>query len=486
MRDSRTVVARVLLGTVAVQIALGTVWFVANLGDVPRYADSREYMSLSLHLEVDEYRGIVYPAFLALIHKGWEMPAFGTVVQILQTGLALACIVYFLRVVVPELNLPGVRNRRRTIAFLAVLTALLFLDPQVGHFTLSIFTDSPTLAMCLVFSAALADLGAGRSPIWRPGILLGVSFLLAAGLRAEKLLVLVGAFLTTGLVWWILAKHRPAETRRDLGRRFAVALVVVGVGFAVVVAVQRFVYKDYGRWAPRNEVLHHRVIYPNLASIYDDLPEEVRSRLSPEQVEAYDRHLKNTWAVVNQYTHYDAAERQRLTDQLAPLAWRAHWPGILADVVSDSIEDLAATLSFYGHLLVWRLHGGGDYAYEVVFRGAPFTYTMLSHRHPRISGVYVLWAGISFVFALGIAVCAGIERVRRGSPRLPTRAVVALAPAASLALFNAGAFSLSADLVHPRYVIFAHAIGLFAVYAVALQWAITVLGADQTPARRRS
>jgi hypothetical protein len=81
-------------------------------------------------------------------------------------------------------------------------------------------------------------------------------------------------------------------------------------------------------------------------------------------------------------------------------------------------------------------------------------------------------AGILFVFACCLALLHARESLR-GRPWKPSRETAfSLAPVVLLCTANAFAFSLSADLVHPRYTLFAHTAGMLLVYRGALAWVV--------------
>ena len=112
------------LQTPLAQVGLGAVWIVLNLGDIPQYGDTREYVLLARTLQVDSYRpefmiqerprGIAYPALIAAVD---ELPGGGGLVsepgtsgvrggaywiEGLQLLASLGSLIYFLRKGLPE------------------------------------------------------------------------------------------------------------------------------------------------------------------------------------------------------------------------------------------------------------------------------------------------------------------------------------------------------------------------------------------------
>lgn len=93
------------------QIILGVVWIFCNLGEVPRFEESTELLTMSEAFIIDEYTGILYPVCLrpVTILEAWlKLPgcAFLYVLQLVTAYLAYG---YFLKRVVfhkQEMNLP--------------------------------------------------------------------------------------------------------------------------------------------------------------------------------------------------------------------------------------------------------------------------------------------------------------------------------------------------------------------------------------------
>src|SRR5437867_4584802 len=122
----RITARRVFAVLIGLQLLLGITWAAQNLGHVPGYGDTTEYLELARSLKVDPYRGIAYPALLALANavspgsgllewRGGPAPAIVLLIQLVQILVCLASLVYFTRVVVapafPTISTPGLASR---------------------------------------------------------------------------------------------------------------------------------------------------------------------------------------------------------------------------------------------------------------------------------------------------------------------------------------------------------------------------------------
>jgi cation transport regulator ChaB len=458
-------VAVVFLGLVALCIAMGASWLDANLGDVPSYGDTREYFDLAQTLKVDAYRGIAYPALIRLATSWWGPEQPVVPLQLFQCALALASLAYAICLVGGAV--PGVGSLRFRAAAAALL-ALLFLDPLVAHFNLSLLTDGLALSGSLVFCTAVADFGLRRSPPLVAGALLLASHGLTAGLRAEKNAVLLATALCTMALWLGIARLGPGGIPPGLRRRLAGVLVLVAVGCVGTFALHRAVRGDHGRWPLSTQIVHQRIIFPRLSSVYDELPDSVRARLSRQQARTYDRRIHNTWSVIDRITRSDSETRERLTWEIAPIALRRHWARIALDVVTDTLENVFATASYQFRLARWMGSGKGQRAFRDEFDTAAWTYTRFAQHEPLLSAFLAAAAGASLLVACCLCAVRVLSWLRGPRIRSAGALGIALAPFAALCLTNAVAFASTADLVHVRYALFAHTVGLAAVYACAL------------------
>ncbi len=479
----RRFAGRVFLVLLGLQACLGVLWLAQNLGEVPYYGDSGEYLRFARTLEVDAYRGIVYPSFLALVSRvpvgaglvepgAWAdgPPGQFLLLQILQLLVSLASCSYFLRVLVPPPSTVA-GSRRLRVAFTASFAALLVMDPLVAHFDLAIMSDGLALSTCLVFSAALVEFALRPSRRRLSGALLFLSFLAAAGLRIEKPVVLtVAVFGALGC--WLALQRGLSRAERWLSPARALQIAgIVLAGDVAVLALQANARHDVGRWPVTESLLHQRVIFPHLAEVYDRLPEEVRSRLDREDARLHDDNFRAARRVIDRITEGDASLRRSMMLAMAGVVLSERWGVIGLDVLKDAAENALATLSFYGRQGVWTCVGEEAFLDLVSSGGTSFTHRLLGQYHPRTTRLYLGTSALLFLFSSALALGHFFRRGRvRGIER---RTLLAWVPVGTLVLANAFAFALVADLVLIRYALFAHAVLLVVAYRGALAWLAT-------------
>ncbi len=481
---------RVLLGVLALYSLLGLLWLGRNLGAAPGYGDSREYVARAATLEVDAYRGVAYPLFLAAIDRIDPGPSLEEVmnaqwsedpqarsgsipiellaIQLVQLALWAASLAYFLRVLLPPLasGSSGLDSLGSRLLFL-----LLFADPLLAHYQLALLTDGPALSFSLVFCAALASYVLGRGSRRVSGTLLFLSALLAPSLRVEKVWVLAGTVLGALACWLFLARKRSADSRRVPRSRALQAAGIALAGVVVNLAVHRS-FRGEDPLPVGEFLLLHRVNYPNVSAVYDQLPEDIRSRLSWNQARFHDSGIVQARTVIDRVTGGDPALRRSLVEGIAGVVLRERWPWILLDVFRDAAENFAAPLSFYGRLGFFAWVGPEEHV-RLARRDhwTRWTYKQISLYHPLATPLLLCASGLVSLLCALLALTQLRSRATAGPARSEPSAWLAWLPIGLFALANAFAFALASDLVMARYAIFAHAAWLALAYRGALGWA---------------
>ena len=475
MKSKRITVA-FFLCLVCATIGVGITWTWLNLGDVPKHGDSYEYVQISRTWKVDGYSGIVYPAVLFIVRLWHEDPdtvQYYRDVQRIQLFVFIISLGYFLYVLADRNFLREAGGRTYVALGTALLFLLLYFDPLLAHFSLSIMPDGLALSGSLIFCAAFADIGVRRSHPVVAGAALLLGYLLAAGIRVEKNIVLAVSTIIVTVIWIVVGCRHASQFMPELRRRAVLALLIVATGFSIVFCAHRALYEPSGRWPRWITVLQHRIIFPNLLPSYEHLPERLKEVISPETAQFYDARIHNTWPVMNQAAGYDPENLERLTKQLVIPVLKARWPAIFGSIVTDTMENVFAPFSFYSRLTLWIYGGEKESAFRVGFEGTSWTYHILAFAHPRLSKIFVAMSACVCVFAAILCSLHARELIRTRKWSLSTHEIITMAPSVAFCTVNALAFAAAASLVHIRYTIFAHTFLLLLFYIAALRWLLS-------------
>ncbi len=491
---------RCVLVLLVLQALFGALRLATNVGQPFRDGDTREYIKRSQSLETDAYRGIAYPLLLAAIDRlvdretlqeTWEavpeedgadatIPGKNQllVIQLVQLLAFAGALAWFVRALVPPIAAGTGRLAPRALQ--ASLVLLLLTDPLLAHFQLLVLTDGLTLSVSLVFCAALASSGLGRGPRrgvrrwWVAAAALFLCSLLGANLRVEKGPVFLGTALASPLVWLLLERSRPAHERcLSLSGALRAAAVVVAA-LALGPLVQRGFESTGSRLPPYDLVLDQRILFPNLAAVYGELPAGMRSRMSRSEAERHDRSLLAARAVIYELSPKDPRARRALLEDSARVVLRERGLRIALDVLKDAVENVVPALSFYGRLGLLRCLGEARFERLIPADWNRVTYQQLCSFHPALARAQLL------VSPLLMVLCAWLSVLHLRESGRPRRATwLAWVPVVLFVLLNAFAFALVADFVLARYAIVAHVAWLALVYRGALGWAS---GGRVTPA----
>ena len=474
-------------GLLACQLVLGGLYAIAELGELPHYHDSNAYFELARILRVDAHRGIAYPVFLAILdgfgspsflgvieheHTGKPCTAPGRIVlvQLLQFAACAAAFAYWLRtaaVVSPR----ATTHRRTGPLAIAAVCALLSTDPLIAHFALSVMPDALAMAASLAFCSALSRVALAdpeRRTTTRDGILVFAAFTVASLLRPEKKFVLAAAALAAAAVWPLLA-HRGALSLSRFPARIGFLAALVGLAFVTTTATEQRTFRDYGRPGQTTIMLHARVIFPHLGDIFDALPANIQRRFTPADVAFYDTHILNPGPVMERITAGDREEFDRLTAQIAQVAWRERGGSIVFDTVKDGLENTVPTPAFYARMLALEELGVPGYRQLSRSDMLPWTRKLMSDHHPRLFAGSLLVAGATFFLLGGWLLGRRLVGGRVAPERTWPGELLPWLPTLTFALANAAAFALHADAVSPRYNLSTHAIVLAVVYTNALR-----------------
>jgi hypothetical protein len=233
--------------------------------------------------------------------------------------------------------------------------------------------------------------------------------------------------------------------------------------------VQRSLQQPSWRWSFFDWFVHGRVVFPELSTIYDELPPDVRQRITREQARDYDTHIRSARRVINSVTAGDADLRRQLTLEIAAVAWDRRGPAIVLDVLTDALENVLATASFHGRVAYAAWFQEGPIEWGSRTDATTWTWSRIARTHPRTARLHWASSAVLLALAAGLAI---LER-RRGPARAASRRSparwVAWLPTLVFVAINALAFALAADLLHVRYALLAHAATLVFVYASALE-----------------
>ena len=424
--------ARVALACVALaacpQIALGVAWWAANLGAIPAYGDTSEYLGLAQTQRVDEYRTVFYPAFLrgSEAVASWLHLSLPVVVYLIQTAVAGAAIWYLAATLWTLTQTTRIGERMTWISararrlILATVTLFLLTLPLVAHFADTILPDSLAASFLVAALAALVRIAVIGDVRWRTIGLALLSVTAAEVARPEKIYVVVPVIAVTLVVVLLGAvRHRRrgpgagASVRLRWRQRAALTVLVV-VPVAVVVGVDHATQTaDYGRPPLSPSVmLFNRAVWPRLEEIRPALPTAVRQVVSAADARTFDAQNNNVTGIVERL-RAAAGGSDHLLDETTRVALRCCWPAIAASTADDFGRYLVAPIVYP----LDRLTGAAT--------PTGWTDSRMEQARPSLTSVYIAASFLTLGLVQLPLLLLWLVRARP-RPRRPTVAAIAV------------------------------------------------------------
>ena len=492
---TRSVSLVVLCAQVVVAL-LGIAWWATNLTTLPAYGDTVQYLRLAESLRVDEYRTLFYP----LVLRGLKTVAMvcgcrlELVANFVQSILALASVAY-LGAALWDVTAATERYcslRRASVlrrqAVIGTFTILVFSQPLVNHFALSVMTDSLAASFTVAGIGSLIRITA-LDDIRPRTVVIGWLAIAAAGfMRSEKVYVMgLTVVLAMLAVWWLARPTANREPNPVLSRRRSLLVVLTVLlltpGGLVTVINKATQTADYYGWPPVsiNVRLFLRTVWPRLTELRPFLSQEFQHAVSERDAWAFDadynkhlglvpelrRHAGGTDLLVNEAS-WMAIQRHGLEiagrtamDMLKYTIPMIVYPLDLALDDHDAREKLRSTIPVIANpLLVLRGRNASSW-----------THTRMREARPLLTDIY-LWVATGVLIIIQLPVVWLLRRRFRESG-WDKPVVVTAGLMLGVSIINAALYSVANGAQNVRFALPACVL----VYAVIVWANLTWLAA---------
>ncbi len=346
-----------------VQIILGIVWLIGNVGRVPDFQITGELLDISKSMVTDEYIGIAYPFLIRmarLVEKISPLPYY-IPLYVLQLGVGFGTLYKVLD-----------GRRHRVLLALGVMTI-----PVVSQFFAAVTPEalaSSMLLLCIYYH-------------WEEDWVKGGFFWLLGGLLIPEY------FLFGGLVFLVEWAHcllvRGGQRKASAIKGLAVLLTVcllAGIVWSLTVEEGSRGRMNRGVAA----MALHRFVWPNFAASLDFWQPEARDLFDLEEMTEFSRipeTVLTKFGPVVERT-YGIRKAHNIYWDMAKSMLRVRTTEIATDMAGDLLQysvPLAA-------LLFNRLGIGVTYD--------SWNYGLMSERMPRWTNYFVSFAGLAFMTVL--------------------------------------------------------------------------------------
>jgi hypothetical protein len=448
----------------AVQVLTGSLWTLLAIGNVSTYGDSTDYLILARTLEIPDYRGVAYPAFIHVLSRIFPNYAVQAV-YLVQMAVSAWAAWYFLRTAF-RLAAPSSAALGRIRGWrMAALAAATVSAPLWMHFSLAVMPDILVSSFTLLFIAALAASCASEAGILRKRSL-ALAWVMAGMLpllRPEKIYVVLplvaGAYLLSAVPAW----------RRESRNRVIRAQLLGGLTFilsilAVVHGIRGFFPQASSRNPPFSNVrvrLANRVTYGVFKDVYPYLEPATRERIGPKDVERITAHRRNLNLVLKRILTGDPAQDNPLLDDIILQSLARQPAKVLYRAAFDLSSYLLVPAAFYyQYFFKTRVDNFSIYTVDKMA-----SQTAWGRFGDCLTRFYVFFSLLVVVWMWFV-----VLRHRGTGPRLPKRLGLRLLFGLTLLyhLANSLMFGLFDNLFHIRYAL--------PSFLLFLMWSIFLLG----------
>lgn len=400
LRISQEILYSIIKLLVVVQIGLGAVWVVCNLGSLQNYGETEELLEIASTLVTDEYVGIFYPLLLKMV------TAIESIIPI-----PYYCYLYVLQLAIGFLALnrlaESLRLPHRLWAVLGIMTI-----PTVLPLYLAVLPQALAVSMLI-----LCLDGCFRGQWVRAAVCMA-----AGALFIPEYLWFGAAVYLCLLLAAFLKKRRIKGKRQELGKAILwLLLAVLAVG-----ATQQVTITEYSQGRMKRTfmgTMMHRMVWPNLANTSYFWDAEIREAFSDAQLEAIavtpEGMLYEFGPVIEE--KYGQERAQELYTTMAMNVLKVRTRETLGNIAGDLLQYSVPQLVLLGSLKgEWISYSGWNY--KCMSEASPEVSRLVVQYGCRVS--WVLFLLSAAVALLDRRLC--VTRHRTGSGSLTTGYVLAV------------------------------------------------------------
>lgn len=200
-----------------IQIALGMLWGITNLGKVPVFQESKELIDMSRTLVADEYTGYAYPLLIRGVSMaaGWfRLPMCG-ILYVIQLFAAYHCYESFLRLVVFREQGNKLLGRKRMSFYIAFIMTV----PMILQVHLAVLPYSLASSLFVALLAKIADVCLREEGERKNDGIQIICLWIGSSMICLDYLWLSGAAVVSGVIWY-------AVTHKKVAGRMVLAVLI--------------------------------------------------------------------------------------------------------------------------------------------------------------------------------------------------------------------------------------------------------------------
>lgn len=409
-----------------IQILLGIIFVIKNIGYMPEYGDSKEFLELAQTMELDSYRPFVYPLFLNIS---------GKIANLLKTNITY--IVYSVQIIVNVFaslvlvnTLKKIFNLKISNKEVGLYTLFILFIPFNIHFNMSIKCDSLASSFTILFLCYLIRYLNEEKNIF--AIYTFLTMFIASNIRSERIYFL--SFILLCIILWELATRLIKKDIKKTNTKKIIVLACILFLGIITTNISKLVFQDENanqRSQPTISMyLYERIVGNTLPDIYDYLPDDIKEVISYEEALSLSSD-RNCYKLPYE-TLYEIDGNLDRANTIIKIAVRRNLPNVLINTGSDFIKNVFSPY--------YIMSNSEDWSYN-------YTLTKMEGEHYLFADLYVLYFDIIFAL-INIYVVLNIKM-----NEVKLKNIKEIIPFVLYSLISAAFFaSLTSQNFHIRYV----------------------------------
>ncbi|NCB85463.1 MAG: hypothetical protein EOM44_13380 [Bacteroidia bacterium] len=335
--------------TIFLKIIIGAVWISRNFDKIPQYGDTVEYLHLASTLEVDQYRGILYPYF---INTANFIACY--------LSVELHCIIYFFQIIIvffsswlltlaflpPFILTQTTQNSNCNIlrqGIALITTMVVIFDPLIAHFSLTILTDSFSTSFTILFLSFLIFSLRKKNFYAFYVLIASVFFILMSLTRIDKLYL--GFFVFSIYISILFFEKRKLKCKFFKTISFSIVTMLVSVVLVFFVKNQTQVFNHDRPPLDVISLAFNRVVWPRMSESYKYFPDYIKEKITLEDSLEFDKHNNNVYPFLTKILKENNG--QKIIGTITFITFK-HFPfQVLSKTLFDFLKYTLPNFTFY-------------------------------------------------------------------------------------------------------------------------------------------
>lgn len=355
------------------QIIIGVIFIIKNVGYMPKYGDSVEFLEISQTMKLDSYRPFVYPLVLNISTN---------IANLLNINLTH--IAYFIQLAISGFTcfvlvntLKKIFNIELNKKEITLYSLFIFFIPFNLHFNMSIKCDSLATSFTIMFLCYLMLYI--REEKYRYAVYSFITMFISSNIRSERIYFLAFVLLCVLIMEAIIGYIKKQKNFKKLA--IIASILILGI---VTTKISQMIFQDENaneRSQPTVSMyLYERIIGDTLPEIYEYLPENIKQQITYEDA-VYSASSRN-----NYKAPYEALYKKHgnLDDvyTIMKVAIRRNFPNVALNIISDFTKNMVSPY--------YLISNNND---ETLV----YTATRMEGEHYLYTGMYILYFNIVFI-----------------------------------------------------------------------------------------